>query len=43
MGRFRLDSTEVVNLFQEFGFKTLTERIKKVGRQIDEEKQGALF
>ena len=43
MGKWRVDSPEVIKLFQEFGFKTLTNRVKSVGKQIDEEKQGALF
>lgn len=43
MGKWRVDSPEVLNLFQEFGFKTLTNRVKEVGKKIDEEKQGALF
>ncbi len=43
MGEWRIDSAEVLKLFDEFGFKTLTERVKSVGKQIDEEKQGALF
>lgn len=38
-----LDSSEVLNLFNEFGFKTLTERIKKVGGQIDKDKQMRLI
>jgi len=43
MGKWRVDSPEVLKLFEEFGFKTLTNRVKSVGKQIDEEKQGALF
>lgn len=43
MSNWDLDSSEVLNLFAEFGFKTLTDRIKKVGKEIDEEKQGILF
>lgn len=43
MNDWDIDSDKVLNLFQEFGFKTLTERIKKVGKGIDQEKQGALF
>ena len=43
MGRWKIDSQEVINLFQEFGFKTLTERIKKVGKEIDGQKQASLF
>lgn len=40
---WEIDSQEVLKLFEEFGFKTLTERIKKVGKILDQEKQGALF
>ena len=43
MSTWDLDSQEVLNLFAEFGFKTLTDRIKKVGKEIDQEKQGSLF
>jgi len=43
MGKWKIDSPEVFNLFQKFGFKTLTERIKKVGKEIDGEKQASLF
>jgi len=43
MGKWKIDSPEVINLFQKFGFKTLTERIKKVGKEIDGEKQASLF
>lgn len=43
MGHWRVDSPEVLKLFQEFGFKTLTNRIREVGKKIESEKQGALF
>jgi DNA polymerase I len=43
MEKWKIDSPKVLNLFQKFGFKTLTERIKKVGKEIDEEKQTSLF
>lgn len=43
MKKWKLDSPKVINLFEKFGFKTLTERIKKVGKLVDAEKQGALF
>jgi DNA polymerase-1 len=43
MEKWKIDSPEVINLFQEFGFKTLTERIKKVGKEIDSQKQASLF
>lgn len=38
-----VDSEEVLKLFEEFGFTTLTERVKKVGGQLDEEKQMSLL
>jgi len=41
--KWKLDSKNVLNLFSDFGFKTLTKRVKKVGEQIDQEKQGSLF
>lgn len=37
--KWDIDSQKVLNLFSEFGFKTLTERVKKVGKSLDEEKQ----
>lgn len=44
MGKWKLSSPEVVKLFtNEFGFKTLTARIEKLGKSIEEEKQGSLF
>lgn len=43
MEGWKVDSPQVLTLFEKFGFRTLTERIKKVGKGIDEEKQGALF
>jgi DNA polymerase-1 len=41
--KWDVDGEEVLTLFAEFGFKTLTERVKKVGKEIDLEKQGSLF
>jgi len=41
--KWDVDSQKVLDLFHEFGFKTLTERVKKVGRQLDEEKQMSLI
>ncbi len=41
--KWDLISSQVLNLFQDFGFKTLTARIKKLGEQIEKEKQGSLF
>ncbi len=43
MQNWKLDSQEVLKLFEEFGFKTLTARIKKVGEDLEKEKQGNLF
>jgi len=43
MSKWRVDSPEVLKLFEEFGFKTLTNRVKSVGKKLEEEKQGALF
>jgi DNA polymerase-1 len=43
MSRWKIDSPEVLKLFAEFGFKTLTERIKKVGKEVDGQKQASLF
>jgi DNA polymerase-1 len=43
MQKWQVDSPEVIKLFEKFSFRTLTERIKKVGKGIEEEKQGALF
>lgn len=42
-GKWDVDSQKVLDLFSEFGFKTLTERVKKVGKGIDREKQTTLF
>ncbi len=41
--KWDVDRDEVLKLFAEYGFKTLTERVKKVGKEIDLEKQGNLF
>lgn len=43
MSKWKIDSIKVLDLFSEFGFKTLTERVKKVGKEIDEEKQMTLL
>jgi len=42
-GKWDLDSQAALLLFNEYGFKTLTERIKKVGKEMDLEKQAVLF
>jgi DNA polymerase I len=43
MDKWDIDNSKVLELFAEFGFKTLTERVKKVGKYIDQEKQTSLF
>ncbi len=43
MKKWNIKSSNVLKLFEEFGFKTLTKRIKEVGEKIDQEKQGSLF
>lgn len=40
---WNLSSEKVLELFFIFGFKTLTDRIKKLGEKIELEKQGNLF
>lgn len=41
--KWDIDSQKVLQLFGEFGFKTLTERVKKVGKELDAEKQTTLI
>lgn len=41
--KWNLVSENVLKLFEQYGFKTLTARIKKLGEQIEKEKQGSLF
>lgn len=41
--KWDLDNPKVISLFEEFGFKTLKERIKKVGEEIDKSKQMRLI
>ena len=43
MKKWNIASSDVLKLFEEFGFKTLTKRVKEVGEKIDQEKQGSLF
>ncbi len=44
MEKWQLDSKAVLNLFsEEFGFKTLTERIKRIGKELEDQKQQKLF
>jgi DNA polymerase-1 len=40
---WRVDSDNVLNLFSEFGFRTLRKRVKKVGEEMEKERQGSLF
>lgn len=41
--KWDIDGKPVLELFQEFGFKTLTERVKKVGHDLVTERQGTLL
>lgn len=41
--KWDLASEDVLKLFSKFGFRTLTDRIKKLGEKIELEKQGSLF
>ena len=41
--KWDLSSDSVLELFSEFGFKTLTARIRKLAESIEQEKQGSLF
>jgi DNA polymerase-1 len=41
--KWRVDSREVLDLFSEFGFKTLTNRVKDVGKSIMNENQMKLI
>jgi DNA polymerase-1 len=43
MSKWDIDSQKVLDLFSDFGFKTLTERVKKVGKELDSEKQMQLL
>jgi DNA polymerase-1 len=43
MKKWKIDSNNVLNLFEEYGFKTLTKRVKEVGKNIVSENQGNLF
>lgn len=38
-----IDSSRVLKKFSEIGFKTLIERVKKVGKELNQENQGSLF
>lgn len=41
--KWDIDSPEAMKLFEEFGFKSLPERVKKLGQMLDQLKQGSLF
>jgi DNA polymerase I len=43
MSKWNVASPKVLDLFAEFGFRTLTERVKKVGKEVDSEKQLTLI
>lgn len=43
MKKWKIDSNNVLDLFDEYGFKTLTKRVKEVGKSIVSENQGVLF
>lgn len=43
MNDWDIDSPKVLNLFEEFGFKTLTRRVKEAGEKLDKKNQGSLF
>ncbi len=43
MNKWRVDSNQVFDLFSEYGFRTLTKRVKEVGKTIVSENQGNLF
>lgn len=42
-GGWKVDSQKVLELFAEYGFKTLTERVKKTGKELDGKKQMSLL
>ncbi|KKR70100.1 MAG: polymerase I protein [Candidatus Woesebacteria bacterium GW2011_GWA2_40_7b] len=43
MGKWNISGPEVIKLFEEFGFKTLTKRIQEVSKKIEEDKQVKMF
>lgn len=43
MGKWNIANPKVIKLFEDFGFKTLSDRIKKVGKEIDNSKQMSLL
>ncbi len=40
---WQVDNQKVLDLFTEFGFRTLSNRVKEVGKSIVSENQGSLF
>jgi DNA polymerase-1 len=40
---WNIGNQETVELFKEFGFKTLTKRVQEVGKKVEKEKQTSLF
>jgi hypothetical protein len=43
MKNWKIDDPDVLKLFEEYGFRTLTERVKKAGKIMEQEKQTTLF
>lgn len=43
MKKWKIDSPKILALFEEYGFRTLTRRVKEVGEQLVSENQGKLF
>lgn len=43
MKKWNIAGSKVIGLFERFGFRSLTERIKKVGKELEEQKQEKLF
>ncbi len=41
--KWHIDSLEGMKIFEEYGFKSLPERVKKLGQKLSQEKQGSLF
>jgi DNA polymerase I len=38
-----IDTPEVLKIFEEYGFKSLPERVKKLGQKLDQDMQGTLW
>jgi len=38
-----IDAPEAMKIFEEYGFKSLPERVKKLGQKLDQNMQGSLF